>query len=62
MTRFGVACTRFKAEYPIFDKVDVNGDTAAPIYKFLKSSKEGFLEMESNGISPSFSLTKKKCC
>lgn len=35
------ACTRFKAEYPIFDKVDVNGDTAAPIYKFLKSSKGG---------------------
>ncbi|XVE64852.1 hypothetical protein DITRI_Ditri07aG0135100 [Diplodiscus trichospermus] len=37
------ACTRFKAEYPIFDKVDVNGDSAAPIYKFLKSSKGGLL-------------------
>ena len=37
------ACTRFKAEYPIFDKVDVNGENAAPIYKFLKSSKGGFL-------------------
>lgn len=35
------ACTRFKAEFPIFDKVDVNGDSAAPIYKFLKSSKGG---------------------
>ncbi|KAK8968787.1 hypothetical protein KSP40_PGU012359 [Platanthera guangdongensis] len=35
------ACTRFKAEYPIFDKVDVNGESAAPIYKFLKSSKGG---------------------
>ncbi|CAO2036065.1 unnamed protein product, partial [Urochloa humidicola] len=35
------ACTRFKAEYPIFDKVDVNGSNAAPIYKFLKSSKGG---------------------
>ncbi|KFK31918.1 hypothetical protein AALP_AA6G175800 [Arabis alpina] len=35
------ACTRFKAEYPIFDKVDVNGDKAAPIYKFLRSSKGG---------------------
>ncbi|KQK00667.1 probable phospholipid hydroperoxide glutathione peroxidase [Brachypodium distachyon] len=33
------ACTRFKAEYPIFDKVDVNGENVAPIYKFLKSSK-----------------------
>lgn len=36
------ACTRFKAEFPIFDKVDVNGDNSAPIYKFLKSSKGGF--------------------
>ncbi|KAG5228360.1 glutathione peroxidase family protein [Salix suchowensis] len=35
------ACTRFKAEYPIFDKVDVNGKNSAPIYKFLKSSKGG---------------------
>ncbi|CAL9757975.1 unnamed protein product, partial [Musa acuminata subsp. burmannicoides] len=35
------ACTRFKAEYPIFDKVDVNGQNATPIYKFLKSSKGG---------------------
>ncbi|XP_058082165.1 probable phospholipid hydroperoxide glutathione peroxidase isoform X1 [Magnolia sinica] len=34
-------CTRFKAEFPIFDKVDVNGDNAAPVYKFLKSSKGG---------------------
>ncbi|KAL2517097.1 putative phospholipid hydroperoxide glutathione peroxidase 6 [Abeliophyllum distichum] len=33
------ACTRFKAEYPIFDKVEVNGSDSAPIYKFLKSSK-----------------------
>ncbi|KAI7988599.1 putative phospholipid hydroperoxide glutathione peroxidase [Camellia lanceoleosa] len=37
------ACTRFKAEFPIFDKVDVNGDNAAPLYKFLKSSKGGLL-------------------
>ncbi|KAL3738129.1 hypothetical protein ACJRO7_019634 [Eucalyptus globulus] len=35
------ACTRFKAEYPIFDKVDVNGENADPVYKFLKSSKGG---------------------
>ena len=37
------ACTRFKAEYPIFDKVDVNGGNAAPLYKFLKSTKGGLL-------------------
>ncbi|GJN01277.1 hypothetical protein PR202_ga18530 [Eleusine coracana subsp. coracana] len=35
------ACTRFKAEYPIFGKVDVNGGKAAPLYKFLKSEKGG---------------------
>ncbi|XP_076935878.1 putative phospholipid hydroperoxide glutathione peroxidase [Bidens hawaiensis] len=37
------ACTRFKAEFPIFDKVDVNGPFTAPIYQFLKSSSRGFL-------------------
>lgn len=37
------ACTKFKAEFPIFDKVDVNGPNTAPIYKFLKSSVGGFL-------------------
>ncbi|KAF5748112.1 Phospholipid hydroperoxide glutathione peroxidase 1 [Tripterygium wilfordii] len=37
------ACTRFKAEFPIFDKVDVNGPTTAPIYQFLKSNAGGFL-------------------
>ncbi|XP_065849502.1 phospholipid hydroperoxide glutathione peroxidase 1, chloroplastic-like [Euphorbia lathyris] len=37
------ACTRFKAEFPIFDKVDVNGPNTAPIYQFLKSSAGGFL-------------------
>ncbi|KAF5742723.1 glutathione peroxidase 2-like [Tripterygium wilfordii] len=38
-----VVCTRFKAEFPIFDKVDVNGKNVAPLYKFLKSEKGGFL-------------------
>ncbi|CAN6448913.1 unnamed protein product [Victoria cruziana] len=38
-----VACTRFKAEFPIFDKVEVNGKDAAPVYKFLKSQKGGIL-------------------
>lgn len=35
------ACTRFKAEFPIFDKVDVNGKDATPLYKFLKKAKGG---------------------
>ncbi|XWS72768.1 hypothetical protein CRYUN_Cryun02cG0069200 [Craigia yunnanensis] len=37
------ACTRFKAEFPIFDKVDVNGPNTAPVYQFLKSGAGGFL-------------------
>lgn len=37
------ACTRFKAEFPIFDKVDVNGKNAAPLYKYLKSQKGGLI-------------------
>ncbi|KAL1834817.1 hypothetical protein DCAR_0105040 [Daucus carota subsp. sativus] len=34
-------CTKFKAEYPVFDKIHVNGSSASPLYKFLKSSKHG---------------------
>ncbi|CAN1194435.1 Probable glutathione peroxidase 2 [Linum perenne] len=37
------ACTIFKAEFPIFDKVDVNGKNTAEVYKYLKSEKGGFL-------------------
>lgn len=36
-------CKRYKAEYPIFQKIRCNGPEAAPIYKFLKASKSGFL-------------------
>ncbi|KAL5550717.1 hypothetical protein UlMin_000896 [Ulmus minor] len=35
-------CTRFKTEFPIFDKIEVNGDNSAPLYKFLKKAKWGF--------------------
>ncbi|XP_057474205.1 LOW QUALITY PROTEIN: probable glutathione peroxidase 4 [Actinidia eriantha] len=37
------ACTRYKAEYPIFQKLRCNGPNTAPVYKFLKASKGGFL-------------------
>ncbi|KAK1277964.1 putative glutathione peroxidase 4 [Acorus gramineus] len=37
------ACTRYNAEFPIFQKVRVNGQDTAPVYKFLKASKTGFL-------------------
>ncbi|XP_010938757.1 probable glutathione peroxidase 5 [Elaeis guineensis] len=37
------ACTRYKAEYPIFQKVRVNGSDTVPVYQFLKASKSGIL-------------------
>ncbi|KAL1816669.1 hypothetical protein DCAR_0521062 [Daucus carota subsp. sativus] len=33
-------CERFRAEYPVFQKVRVNGQTAAPLYKFLKANSK----------------------
>ncbi|CAM8876827.1 unnamed protein product [Rhodiola kirilowii] len=36
-------CSRFSPEFPIFEKVDVNGSNAIPLFKFLKSSKGGTL-------------------
>ncbi|XP_030443048.1 probable glutathione peroxidase 8 [Syzygium oleosum] len=39
-------CTRFKAEFPIFDKIEVNGEKAAPLYEFLKSGKWGMFKDE----------------
>ena|SRR5689334_10056196 len=32
--------------FPMFAKVDVNGDKAAPVYKYLKSAKPGLLGSE----------------
>src|SRR5439155_516458 len=32
--------------FPLFAKVDVNGDNAAPIYRYLKSAKPGLLGTE----------------
>ncbi|AAF19709.1 F2K11.16 [Arabidopsis thaliana] len=34
-------CTRFKSEFPIFNKIEVNGENASPLYKFLKKGKWG---------------------
>ncbi|CAH9051631.1 unnamed protein product [Cuscuta epithymum] len=47
------ACTRFSAEYPIFQKVKVNGSDAAPVYKFLKANTSGFF-----GSSIKWNFTK----
>jgi glutathione peroxidase len=36
----------FGVTFPLFAKVDVNGDNAAPLYKFLKKAKPGLLNTE----------------
>ncbi|KAL2921044.1 putative phospholipid hydroperoxide glutathione peroxidase [Bienertia sinuspersici] len=36
-------CSTYKAEFPLFHKVEVNGKNAAPLYKFLKSKKSGMI-------------------
>jgi glutathione peroxidase len=40
-------CERnYGVTFPMFAKVDVNGDKAAPLYKFLKAEKPGLLGSE----------------
>jgi glutathione peroxidase len=36
----------FGVTFPLFAKVDVNGDDAAPLYKYLKKAKPGLLNTE----------------
>ena len=41
-------CERnFGVTFPLFAKVDVNGDAAAPVFKYLKAQKPGLLGSES---------------
>ena len=40
------ACTKFSANFPILAKIDVNGDHASPLWKWLKKMKPGFLGTE----------------
>jgi len=35
--------TRFRVTFPLFDKIDVNGSNAAPLYKYLKGAAPGIL-------------------
>eukprot|EP00658_Telonema_sp_P-2_P055265 TRINITY_DN4393_c0_g1_i20.p2 TRINITY_DN4393_c0_g1~~TRINITY_DN4393_c0_g1_i20.p2 ORF type:complete len:139 (+),score=79.76 TRINITY_DN4393_c0_g1_i20:69-485(+) len=37
------ACSKFKADFPIMAKVDVNGDKEAPIFNYLKHKQTGIL-------------------
>lgn len=36
----------YDVKFPLFAKVDVNGDNAAPLYQFLKEEKPGILGTE----------------
>ncbi len=36
----------YDVKFPLFAKIDVNGDNAAPLYKFLKEEKPGILGTE----------------
>eukprot|EP01116_Phalansterium_solitarium_P011416 TRINITY_DN27089_c0_g1_i1.p1 TRINITY_DN27089_c0_g1~~TRINITY_DN27089_c0_g1_i1.p1 ORF type:complete len:185 (-),score=25.07 TRINITY_DN27089_c0_g1_i1:154-708(-) len=36
-----LVCERYKSTYPLFDKINVNGEDAHPLYKFLKASLPG---------------------
>ena len=38
--------TNYDVTFPMFAKVDVNGDKAAPVYRYLKSAKPGLLGTE----------------
>lgn len=38
--------TNYDVSFPMFAKIDVNGDKAHPLYKWLKSEKSGFLGTE----------------
>jgi glutathione peroxidase len=33
----------YKVTFPLFDKIDVNGDNASPLYQYLTSSKPGIM-------------------
>ena len=36
----------YGVKFPLFGKVDVNGDKAAPVYQYLKAAKPGLLGIE----------------
>ncbi|KAL1899911.1 Glutathione peroxidase 2 [Sporothrix stenoceras] len=36
----------YGVSFPIFSKIDVNGDSAAPLYQWLKESKSGLLGLK----------------
>ena len=45
--------SNYSVSFPMFEKIDVNGDKAHPLYKYLKSQKSGLL-----GSSIKWNFTK----
>ena len=46
------ATTKFDVNFPMFSKIEVNGDGAAPLYKMLKEAQPG--EGETSDITWNF--------
>ncbi|OUW80921.1 MAG: glutathione peroxidase [SAR86 cluster bacterium] len=38
--------TNFSISFPMFAKIDVNGDNADPLFLFLQNAKKGFMDTE----------------
>lgn len=38
--------TRYRVTFPLFEKIDVNGENAHPLYQWLKTEKAGILGSE----------------
>lgn len=45
-----VAWRRFGLEFPVFDKIDVNGSQEHPIYRFLKSNQTQAVPFSSKSV------------
>ena len=43
----GFCEAKYSISFPMFSKVDVNGDNASPVFEFLKKQAKGFLGTES---------------
>ncbi len=46
-TEIGAFCdTNYRVTFPLFAKIEVNGETAHPLYKYLKDARPGLLGSE----------------
>eukprot|EP01138_Halocafeteria_seosinensis_P002122 gb/GECG01002172.1/.p1 GENE.gb/GECG01002172.1/~~gb/GECG01002172.1/.p1 ORF type:complete len:213 (+),score=30.42 gb/GECG01002172.1/:1-639(+) len=46
------ACSRFKVSFPLFSKINVNGNDAHPLYEYMKKERPGL--MGSKGVKWNF--------